>query len=52
MEDQWMGWTIVFYTSAVISFCSFTIFVLFARAERQDFDYISDETKVAGNIKS
>lgn len=52
LHDQWLGWCIVFYTSAIISFISFTIFLFCASAERQDFDFPEDETKIVDKNKS
>lgn len=52
VHDQWLGWCIVFCTSAIISFLSFTIFVFCASAERQDFDFIGEETESVDKNKS
>ena len=52
VHDQWLGWSIVFYTSAIISFLSFTFFLFCASAERQDFDLLEDEAKTVEENKS
>ena len=43
IENQWLGWSIVFYSSACVSILAFCTFMICASAERQPFDYLEGE---------
>lgn len=42
-EDQIHGWNIIFYTSSAILAVATVVYLVFAKAERQQFDMIEDE---------
>ena len=42
-DDPVTGWNIVFYSSAILSVLSTIVFLIFASAERQSFDFPADE---------
>ena len=42
-DDVRFGWSIVFYTAAVVTLIGNAFFMLFGSAERQPFDYINHE---------
>ena len=45
MKDQWMAWSIIFYFSGGFLILSTTVFLVFASAERQPFDFINDSVE-------
>ena len=42
MKNQWMAWSIIFYFSSGLLILSTIVFLVFASAERQPFDFIDD----------
>ena len=45
IHDQWLGWSIVFYTSACLSLAACTFFLFCASADRQEFDFLDGEPR-------
>ena len=42
-KNSWNAWSYIFYASGILMIIANSVFVVFAAAERQDFDYGSDE---------
>ena len=43
-EDEWVAWDIIFNTIGAFCIFSNIIFIIFIRAERQDFDHVEQNT--------
>jgi len=45
MDDQWKTWSTIFLMSGSLTIFANILFLFFASAERQDFDYLKGEKK-------
>lgn len=41
-DDPWKAWSIIFYIAGAVNIFANIVFIIFVRAERQDFDLIDD----------
>ena len=51
-SDPTAGWPLAFYAIAALCVCATLVFLLFAEAERQEFDYLPNDSLVRGKGRS